>query len=329
MKTSFRNTAILPALLALSTLLAAPGRAEVAEGSFARTLKVTGPVDLDVKTGSGDIDVRTGDASSVSVRGRIRVHDRRYSREEAERKVQYLESNPPVEQDGNRVRVGHIEDPALRRGVSISYEITVPAETRVTSHTGSGNQTLTGVRGPVRAETGSGNIRASSIGDTLRAHSGSGDLELDSINGDVYAETGSGNIRAMGIEGAFVGSTGSGDVKVHQTAAGSVKVETGSGNAEVSGARGSLELGTGSGNISATGEPSGAWKLEAGSGNVTLRLPSQAAFDLHAHTGSGSIESDHPITVQGKLNRHELRGKVRGGGALVEVGTGSGNIRIE
>jgi len=76
-------------------------------------------------------------------------------------------------------------------------------------------------------------------------------------------------------------------------------------------------------------KPSGEWKLEAGSGNVTLRLPSTAAFDLHAHTGSGAIESDHPITVQGKVNRHELRGKVRGGGAPLEVSTGSGNIRIE
>ena len=30
------------------------------EGSFEKTLKVSGPVNLDVETGSGDIEIRTG-----------------------------------------------------------------------------------------------------------------------------------------------------------------------------------------------------------------------------------------------------------------------------
>ena len=91
----------------------------------------------------------------------------------------------------------------------------------------------------------------------------------------------------------------------------------------------SLHAETGSGDITAFGEPGGDWKLETGSGNVTLKLSAQAAFSLHAHTGSGNIESNHPITVQGKVSRTELRGVVRGGGSLVNVGTGSGDIHIE
>ncbi len=69
--------------------------------------------------------------------------------------------------------------------------------------------------------------------------------------------------------------------------------------------------------------------LHAGSGEVTLRLPSQAGFDLVAHTSSGEVRSDLPITVQGSLGHGELRGKVRGGGVRVEVSTGSGDIHIE
>jgi DUF4097 and DUF4098 domain-containing protein YvlB len=62
---------------------------------------------------------------------------------------------------------------------------------------------------------------------------------------------------------------------------------------------------------------------------VQLKFPSNASFDLIAHTGSGSISLDHPITVQGTISRKEVRGKVGGGGVPVEVQTGSGNIEIQ
>ena len=45
-----------------------------AEGSFTRTLSVTGPVDLTISTGSGSIDVRTGSTDQVRILGRIRAH---------------------------------------------------------------------------------------------------------------------------------------------------------------------------------------------------------------------------------------------------------------
>ena len=329
MKTHLRwlMAIVVVGLISTATALTAFGR--TLEGSFERSLNVMGPVNLDVKTGSGDIDIRTGSASAVHIRGRIRVNTWRLSEDEAERRVHALESNPPIEQDGNTIRVGHIQDSSLRRNVSISYEIVVPADARVTAGTGSGNSTITGVQGPVRTESGSGNLKVTGVGDTLRANTGSGDIQIETVRGAVYAQTGSGNIVAMDVSGGFVASTGSGNVKLRQAASGSVSVETGSGDVEASGVQGSLILHTGSGNISADGQPSGEWKLEAGSGNVTLRLPSTAAFDLYAHTGSGSVESDHPITVQGKINRRELRGKVRGGGTRLEASTGSGSIRIQ
>ena len=49
--------------------------AAYAEGSFERTLQVTGPVDLDVSTGSGSIQIRTGGANQVQVTGHIKTRD--------------------------------------------------------------------------------------------------------------------------------------------------------------------------------------------------------------------------------------------------------------
>ena len=117
--------------------------------------------------------------------------------------------------------------------------------------------------------------------------------------------------------------------ELQQTAAGDVRVDTGSGGVELSGVKGALVARAGSGDIQAEGQPTSDWRLHTGSGGVTVRLPSEAAFDLYARTSSGSISVDQPVTVQGTIGRHELRGKVRGGGTLVEVETGSGNIRVQ
>jgi lia operon protein LiaG len=78
------------------------------------------------------------------------------------------------------------------------------------------------------------------------------------------------------------------------------------------------------------GAPTGSWKLNTSSGGITVRLPDGASFEVDAHTSSGSISTDFPITVQGVVaNRRELRGKVREGGPLLDLDTSSGSIRIE
>ncbi|HLK33843.1 MAG TPA: hypothetical protein VKT29_12185, partial [Terriglobales bacterium] len=60
------------ALAALLWLSGTPAQA-AARGSFERTLTVSGPVNLDVSTGSGDISVHKGPVGSVQVSGRIKV----------------------------------------------------------------------------------------------------------------------------------------------------------------------------------------------------------------------------------------------------------------
>jgi DUF4097 and DUF4098 domain-containing protein YvlB len=145
----------------------------------------------------------------------------------------------------------------------------------------------------------------------------------------VRARTGSGSIHATAIGGGFEANTGSGHITLEQTSPGAVRADTGSGGMELRGVRGSLEAKAGSGTIRAEGDPTGAWVVHTGSGGVQLRFPSDAAFDLDAHTSSGSISVDHPVTVQGTVGRKQIRGKVRGGGVPVEVETGSGNIEIQ
>jgi DUF4097 and DUF4098 domain-containing protein YvlB len=85
--------------------------------------------------------------------------------------------------------------------------------------------------------------------------------------------------------------------------------------------------------VSVEGTQTGTWELRTGSGNVDLRLPADAAFDLEASTSSGKVDTSRPVTmtVQGDLQRahRSLHGKVNGGGPLLTVHTGSGDVRID
>jgi DUF4097 and DUF4098 domain-containing protein YvlB len=310
----------------VACLQPAPATAS-SEGSFQRTLQVTGSVNLDLQTGSGSVNVRTGSSSQVQVTGRIKVTN--WFGGDAEERVRRIEANPPIQQSGNDVRIGHIDDSELLHNISISYDLVVPADTQLHSHTGSGSQTVEGLRGQLEIESGSGSLKVTDIGDTVRAETGSGGIEIDRVKGNVRAKAGSGSIRATDIAGGFEGHTGSGHITLEQTGSGAVRADTGSGGMELRGVQGSLDAEAGSGTITAEGNPTGSWTVHSGSGSIHLRLASDAGFDLDAHTSSGSISVNQPVTVQGSMGRRQLRGKVHGGGVPVEVETGSGNIEIQ
>jgi DUF4097 and DUF4098 domain-containing protein YvlB len=129
------------------------------------------------------------------------------------------------------------------------------------------------------------------------------------------------------VAAPFSAHTGSGDIEGDLTGSGDVDVQTGSGGVHVRGVKGGLHARSGSGDLSADGSVGGPWSLHTGSGSIRLAVGS-GGFNLNVHTSSGSIHSDLPITVQGSLGRHELKGAVRGGGPEVEVSSGSGDVDI-
>ncbi|HSF17035.1 MAG TPA: DUF4097 family beta strand repeat-containing protein [Vicinamibacteria bacterium] len=298
------------------------------EGSFDRTLRVDGPVSLEVVTGSGSIEVTRGATGTVEIHGEIRVGSGLFGGVGGSDRVRKIEENPPIEQAGNVIRVGSRSDEDLFRNVSISYRIVVPPETSLVSKSGSGSQTVGDIHGPVEAKTGSGSVTIGSIGDFVTAAAGSGSIRIDAAKGRLEAKTGSGSITALGVEGPVTARTGSGRIEIEQTGEGDVDVKAGSGSIQVGGVRGGLDVNSGSGTVRVAGELTGDWRIHASSGSITVELPDDAAFDLDAHTSSGSIELDHPVTVSGRLSRKEIRGAVRGGGHRLTVDSSSGSISI-
>jgi DUF4097 and DUF4098 domain-containing protein YvlB len=297
--------------MALVVLLtSAFATASTPQGTFDRTFQVSGPVDLEVQTRSGDVTVRTGPAGSVSIHGKIFVGDH-WLFGNRHTDVSDIEQHPPLRQEGNSIRIDYVN----ARDISVDYEITVPEETTIRSHSGSGDQIIEGTRGNVDLQTGSG------------------DVKLSRLTGEIRLQTGSGDVRALGISGPVRGGAGSGNIEVEETGSGDVDLHTGSGNVSVRGMQGALHAEAGSGDVSAEGTQTGTWEIRTGSGNVHVRLPANAAFDANISTGSGTLDIGAPITmtVQGRVpeSHKQIVGKVRGGGPLLTLRTGSGDIHIE
>jgi DUF4097 and DUF4098 domain-containing protein YvlB len=284
--------------------------ASTPQGTFEKTFTVNGPVDLEVLTRSGDITVRAGSSGSVFIRGKIYVGNHWLSANR-DADVHEIEQHPPIRQEGNSIHIDYVN----MHNISVDYEISVPANTAVRTRSGSGDQIVEGTHGNVDTQTGSG------------------DVKVANLTGEIRLQTGSGNVRARQISGSVRGGTGSGDVEIDEASAGDIDLHTGSGNIKARGVQGSFHGETGSGDVTAEGTQNGTWDIRTGSGTVRVRLPANAAFDSDISTSSGSIDVGSPIemTVQGRVdNSHrQIHGKVRGGGPLLRVHTGSGDIHIE
>jgi len=320
------GTALLGAAAAAAAWAAPPSEAH---GSFDRTLKVSEPVSLDVRTGSGNIRVRRGDSSSVVIHAELRSSRGDWGGDsDTERRIREIEKNPPIEQDENSIHIGQTHDNDLYHNISISYEIQVPGQTRLEAQTGSGNFSATGVQMEINGRTGSGTIRVEDAAGRVDLSAGSGEVELHNARGGGQLRAGSGNVIADGVSGSLRASSGSGNVRIAESGAGDVEANSGSGNIRASGIKGGLRCSTGSGDIDASGEQHGDWNLRTGSGNVTVELPKGAGFELDAHSGSGSIQTDREIIVSGTLSHHDIRGRAGAGGPLLMVRTSSGSIYL-
>lgn len=267
------------------------------EGSLEKVLQISGPVKLEVETASGDITVSSGGDGRVRIKARFQV--RAASEAEAQRLAEQIEADPPIKQIGNMVKIGDRDkyDSGGRvrhPSIMIDYEIEAPVQTSVQLDSGSGDQHISGLKGPAWADTGSGDVVITDIQTEVKVDAGSGDVNLAHVSGDVDIHVSSGDV-------------------VLRDVGGDVEVDTGSGDIRVS---------------SAIGEGA-SWELDTGSGDVELTLPRGARFTLQAETSTGEIESDFPLRSSERAKRGSADEVGEALISKIEVETGSGDIKIK
>lgn len=147
----------------------------------------------------------------------------------------------------------------------------------------------------------------------LDLHSGDGHISLTGISGKAQLDTGDGHITVQNYNG---------DLRAH----------TGDGHMTIDGVFNDVNLRTGDGHIDFTARPGSkldsGWLIHTSDGSVQARLPQDFNADLYLHTGDGHIQLDLPMTVSGSVERSRIRGKLNGGGELIEISTGDGSIQV-
>lgn len=147
----------------------------------------------------------------------------------------------------------------------------------------------------------------------LDLHTGDGAIRVDRIKGSQRLETGDGSIESSGVDGAFEAISGDGHIRVDGRFD-ALRIRTGDGHVQAEALSGS--------------RVSSNWSVRTSDGRVSLSLPTDLAADLDASTGDGRLEVDIPVSVTGKIGDRSLRGKLNGGGPVIEVHTGDGSVHI-
>jgi hypothetical protein len=309
-------------LAALS--IAAPAAAQ--RFAFERSYDVGQSLVIDVSTIRGKINVRTGEPGRVVVTGAATVRVGLIGPSDAIERARRVAERPPIEQNGDRLRLRAPMDPDDNRAMTVNYDLRVPPNARLIAVSDSGAIDVRDLAGHAEVRTQSSAISLTSLG-SADVETGSGDVRLDGAAGAVRISTSSSAITARGLRGGLHARTGSGRVIASFTGAGPVNVGTSSSAIQLNGVSGALTTTTESGRTILTGTPSAPWDVSAGSGSIEVDFHVPVNATLHATTGSGSVETPERM-VTGSIEKRRVDGEIGSGGPVVRLASRSGSIRV-
>ena len=285
-----------------------------------RTLKIGASGVLSLGNVAGDIVVTRGGGSDATVEivKTARGRDANDAREMLQ--LVQVEVNERAGRADVRTRYPN-ESGRNRRNfsVSVAYNVTAPAGTRLTVESISGSVKVSDITGEVSANTVSGSVRISGATRISAAKTISGTVEI------VDAQT----------DGALESGSVSGDVILRRVSARRVEASTVSGNIRIEELQCErVDASSTSGGVAFTGSLArgGRYEFNSFSGEVRLLLSGNTGFQIDANSFSGNISTgDFQITSRGggdgrRGRRTELSGTYGDGSAILDLTTFSGSI---
>jgi DUF4097 and DUF4098 domain-containing protein YvlB len=148
---------------------------------------------------------------------------------------------------------------------------------------------------------------------SLDATTSNASVELENVDGDATVHSSNGHIQAERLRGSLEASTSNASI-----------------TASIGEARRPVRLDTSNGGVDLTLPPHFESDAHVNSSNasITLHLPDQPNARLIAHTSNSSITSDYEVRTQGSFSKNQMEGTLGSGGALIDLGTSNGSIRL-
>ncbi len=206
-----------------------------------------------------------------------------------------------------------------------------------------GDIVLGSVRGAVEASTHGGDVRIREVGSTLKAKSFGGDVEVGDIGGEASLNTLGGDVNVGRVSGKAELKTAGGDIEL-KGATGDVVASTAGGDIDLREVSGFVDAKTAGGDINAElmAAAAGGSSLVSKGGDIRLGLGPNVRATIEARIrirGSWNHKrsdykfySDFP---QASYKEDQAEGdltatyQINGGGAVINLETVNGSIRIE
>ena len=261
-------------------------------GPATRSFQVADQPVIVIKGHNSNINVHSGSAGTVIVTAKKPGSN---LRPDDDTSILYNQSSDLQGRD----HISITTDPFYK---DVDYDVTVPNTTQLQVDVNAGSIAVDGISG-VTIDTGSGSLDVEDIHGPMDVHTESGDITARNVRGQMRMEAGSGSIRVNGADGQLQAITRSGDVVVREASLnGQSIVKTDSGSVRFDGII----------------DPKGTYKMATNSGDVDLTLPDNAAFQLNASTGSGTVHNEFGSDVVGTIPQ-----------AQVTITIGSGSITVD
>ena len=214
--------------------------------------------------------------------------------------------------------------------LELQWNIRVPVHYNVNAKTSGGSIDLSDLGGTVEARTSGGSISTGRLSGPAVLRTSGGSVTIEGGGGKIDARTSGGSIRVGDTTGPVDVHTSGGSITLAHVR-GAVRAHTSGGGISIEDAAGSVEASTSGGSIRAqiSGPITADSKLSTSGGGITLTISPSAAIDLDARASGGDVDTDVPITVQGRQEDDRVVGKINGGGPRLVLRTSGGGIRVK
>lgn len=220
-----------------------------------------------------------------------------------------------VTADPGMVRIRARRPTELNCNCGVRFTLKVPKKVILEDiGTSNGSLRLESVKGSARLHTSNASVHIWNVEGDVIIQSSNGSVEVDKFQGSADLKTSNARIKATGVEGVLSARTSNASIDVEADA-----VDTGKPIV--------LHSSNGSISLALARWQNNEIRADTSNASINLRLPTGVAAELKAVTSNGNISTDYEITTT-QMSKTRVSGRIGGGGALVDLSTSNGNIRL-
>jgi DUF4097 and DUF4098 domain-containing protein YvlB len=216
------------------------------------------------------------------------------------------------------------------RQEATAIRVSVPRTTAARVRLRGGDIDVSGLAGAAELRSSGGSIAIHDLTGKVDARSSGGNLEARNIHGDAHLESSGGNVGAIAVAGGVDAASSGGNLHLEQVA-GDVRGRSSGGDVTVQAAGGRVIASSSGGEVRvsfAAGNARGG-EISSSGGGVKVRVDPAVGLTLDAYSSGGSVECSLPVTVQGKLSAHHLKGVLKGGGERLMLRSSGGGVHLD